>query len=700
MGKRWWVGVDVGGTFTDFYAVDLDTRQVVTYKRPSTPHNPGESIIDGLEDLNQKLSVASGDIVRFCHGTTVGTNALIQRGGGEVTVVTTQGFGDLLEIGRQTRPHMFDVNLDHPSPLADAEHRFEVIERLNASGEVVTPLDPDSVEAAVDAIASSDAKACAVCFLFAYLNGEHERYVRDQINQRLPEIHVSLSSEVQPEFREFERFSTTTINAFLQPVMADYIASLHTRINAIAPRARLGINQSSGGLMSMQQAERFPVRTALSGPAAGIVGAIQAATQAGTPNVITLDMGGTSADVAIIHDGHCAVSFDRVVAGFPIRLPMLDIDTVGAGGGSIAWIERDGLLKVGPRSAGADPGPACYGRGGQDATVTDANLVLGRLSSGGLLGGTMSLDENLARASFDDVVAKTGLSLMQCARGVIDVVVSNMVRAVRTVSVQRGHDPRDYSLLAYGGAGPLHARDVAANLNMSTVVVPRAPGILCAQGLIVADLKEDFVDGSRTPLTDETLAVLHERTVALCEQAQVWFEAEHVESDQRIADLWFDMRYIGQNFELRVPVRRDDWAKFTGDDLRDSFELQSLIESFFAVHERSYGFYNPDDPIEVVNIRLSAIGQQVSVFENTQASTGDAVPLPSSQAIRSVVFDGLDAVPTPCFWRDDLLSGMQIEGPAIVDQLDATTLIYPGDHATVDYHLNLVIKLSSLGPAL
>ena len=498
----WTVGVDVGGTFTDFYAANDQAGVFHVHKTSSTPSNPAEAILNGLDVMCTKFDIPADEIERVSHGTTVGTNALIQRTGSRVALVTTKGFRDLLEVGRQTRPHMYDLQRDHPAPLVDREYRIELNERIGAKGEIVRAPSAEDIDAAVDEVISVAAGACAIGFVFSFRNDSHEQAFAKALRKRAPEIAVSVSSEVQPEFREYERLSTTVLNAYLQPVMWHYLETLEAGIAERAPNASLGINQSSGGLMSVQRSREFPVRTALSGPAAGAVGAAHAARQTGRRNIITLDMGGTSADVALIRDYSVDLAFDRDVAGFPIRMPCVDVETVGAGGGSIAWFDRDGLLKAGPKSAGAYPGPACYGNGGDEPTTTDANLLLGRLSSRGLLDGEMGLDPELSRAVFKPIADQLGFTPEKTAQGMLGIVIANMVRTIRTISVERGHDPRDFVLMPFGGAGPLHARDVAVSLGMKEMVVPAAPGIVCAQGLLVSDLKEDFVVSRRIALDD------------------------------------------------------------------------------------------------------------------------------------------------------------------------------------------------------
>ena len=530
----WTIGVDVGGTFTDFYAADETSGTIYVDKTPSTPANPAQAILDGLTRLCEKHQIEFASIDRLSHGTTVGTNALIQRKGSRVALVTTEGFRDLLEIGRQTRPHMFDLQMDHPAPLVEREHRIELSERVDAEGEVIKSANTDQINAVVDAVLDSGAEACAIGFLFSFRNSSHEEQVAQAIGQRAPHIALSLSSEVQPEFREYERLSTTVLNAYLQPVIGQYLQTLETGVTEFAPAITLGINQSSGGLMSPARARKFPVRTALSGPAAGAIGAAFIARQTNRENVITLDMGGTSADVALIRNFEVDLAFDRDVAGFPIRMPCVDVETVGAGGGSIAWVDRDELVKVGPISAGADPGPACYGSGGDQPTVTDANLVLGRLSPRGLLDGDMGLDVALARQAFEPLSKRLNFTTERTAHGVLGIVVANMVRTIRTISVERGHDPRDFVLMPFGGAGPLHARDVALSLGIREMIVPAAPGIVCAQGLLVSDLKEDFVVSQRFELNDAGTAALADALSELNRRASQWFDDENAPDQGRL----------------------------------------------------------------------------------------------------------------------------------------------------------------------
>ncbi|MFZ9635658.1 MAG: hydantoinase/oxoprolinase family protein, partial [Alphaproteobacteria bacterium] len=500
------------------------------------------AILAGRAELSSRHGVDISAMTRLSHGTTIATNALIQRRGGRVALVVTEGFRDLVEIGRQIRPRVFDLQADYPAPLVPRELRLEAPERVTADGTALRALEPGALARLVEQVGAARPDACAVCLLFSFVNPAHERQLRDALAAAFPGLYLSISSEVQPEFREYERLSTTVLNAYLQPVLDRYLGDLAQGVAATAPQAALGINQSSGGLMSVERARRFPIRTALSGPAAGAVGAIHMARLSGIPDVIGLDMGGTSADVCLVRGYEAGTTFDKWIEGYPARLPAVDINAVGAGGGSIGWFDRDGLLKVGPQSAGAVPGPACYGRGGKEATVSDANLVLGRLSPRGLLGGGMALDAGLAREAIRPLAERLGFTIERTAHGMLGIVVANMVRAIRAVSVERGHDPRGFVLLPFGGAGPLHATDVARSLGIRRCLVPFAPGILCAQGLIVSNLRETFVRTAVTPVQPARMADVGARVGELLAEARAWFAAEKVAEEDRSYDVVLDAR--------------------------------------------------------------------------------------------------------------------------------------------------------------
>ena len=687
----WTIGVDVGGTFTDFYAANDDSGVFHVYKTPSTPSNPADAILIGLDAMCERFSIPKDEIRRVSHGTTVGTNALIQRTGSRVALVTTKGFRDLLEIGRQTRPHMYDLQMDHPVPLVDREHRFELNERIGAQGEIVRAPSAEDIDAVIDEIIEAGVATVAIGFVFSFRNDKHEQEFAKALRKRAPDIAISISSEVQPEFREYERLSTTVLNAYLQPVIWHYLETLEAGIAERAPNATLGINQSSGGLMSVRRSREFPVRTALSGPAAGAVGAVHAARQTGRRNIITLDMGGTSADVALIRDYQVDLAFERDVAGFPIRMPCVDIETVGTGGGSVAWFDRDGLLKAGPKSAGACPGPACYGNGGDEPTTTDANLLLGRLPARGLLDGDMGLDRELSREVYQPIADKLGFSAEKTAQGMLGIVIANMVRTIRTISVERGHDSRDFVLMPFGGAGPLHARDVAVSLGMKEMVVPAAPGIVCAQGLLVSDLKEDFVASRRIEMTPYGIRTLARTLEELSGKAQEWFDGEGAPQAGRKVQLVVDARYIGQNFELAVPVAQGE--TLTVDDVPD---VDAMIKAFCDAHDQAYGYASESDPVEIVNIRLSA-SAKLHTFENKPAVRGDAGE-PSVRDTRPVFFDDEEPVEARIYNRAEMKPGQCVEGPAVLEQMDTTTPVYPGDVAemTPDGHLIITINTEEL----
>ena len=677
----WVLGVDVGGTFTDFSIRNDATGETHIHKRPSTPDDPSRAIIEGFGELLEKIGLDGMAVSRFAHGTTVATNALLQRKGGRLALVTTAGFRDLLEIGRQVRPKVYDLQIDAPPPLIPRQQRFEVNERIGPDGVVIKALTEAEIATVVEAIGNAGAvDGVAVCLLFSFLNPSHEQQLGAAIRKAMPELAVSLSSEVHPEFREYERFSTTVINAYLQPEVGRYMTRLQAELADAAPAAKSGIFQSSGGLTSVERASRYPVRMALSGPAAGVVGAAQTAAGSAMKDVITLDMGGTSTDVCLIRDGRAELANMRDIAGFRIRLPMVDINTVGAGGGSIAHISRDGLMKVGPISAGAIPGPACYGHGGTEPTVSDANLVLGRLPEA-LVGGGLTLDKKKAVAAITPLADTLGLSVEAAALGIIGIVNSNMNRAIRAVTVERGHDPRDFALMPFGGAGGLHAADIADQLAMKRILIPRAPGILCAEGLIVADLQESFVATQRTPL-DGDLTAVTKTLDDLISRAAEWFEADGAGGTERALMLQLDMRYIGQNYELSV---------MAGNMLETpQLPLRSeLKQRFFEAHERSYGHHDDAAAVEIVNIRLQAIAT-LPVIE-TAATAKTAAPEPIE--IRSVWFDADTPQQTPVYDRNTLPPGTSLQGPAIFVQTDATTLMPPWSRMHVDDQENLILEI-------
>ena len=659
------LGVDVGGTFTDFFLKDEASGETRTLKVASTPDDPSRAILQGLRALTP-----AGNLSLLAHGTTVATNALIQRRGGKVALVTTAGFKDLLEIGRQTRPRIYDLKADHPEPLVPREHRFEVAERIGPAGEVILALSDAEIRRAAADVKRSGAQSVAVCFLFSFLNSEHERRMGAAVRALLPGVDVSLSCEVQPEFREYERLSTTVLNAFLQPVAGRYMSRLGAAVDQLAPGVRIGICQSSGGLMSIARAGEMPIRTALSGPAAGVVGAVVAGARAGRSDLITFDMGGTSTDVCLVRDGKAEMAFGRSVAGFPVRLPAIDIHTVGAGGGSIAHIGRDSLMRVGPMSTGADPGPACYGKGGREPTVSDANLVLGRLPEE-LIGGGMRLEPRLAEGAIAPLAGKLGLSLRETALGIVRIVNANMMRAIRAVSIERGHDPRAFTLLPFGGAGALHAVEIARELGIRHVLVPAAPGILCAQGVAAADIEESFVATCRVPLEGD-LASVAAALAGLISAAQQWLARERQAGLQERLASALDMRYVGQNFELAIPVPH-------GQGFPSGVWLKA---AFLEAHQRKYGHHDPAADIEIINVRLSARKLRASASAPSFAPS-QSRPAATSSGTRPVWFTADRPTETSFIDRAALTPGTALEGPLVITQFDATTLVPPGSRLSV-----------------
>src|ERR1700722_13512075 len=677
----WRVGVDSGGTFTDVCLFDDDTGRVEVWKVSSTPDDPSLGVASGIVEGMRQVGSEPPEIVYFGHGTTVATNALIQHRGAKTGLITTDGFRDLLEIGRQKRPDLYDMNVDKPMPLVTRDLRLEVSERLRHDGSVETPLDEAALRDAVRRLKAAGVQSVAVCFLYGFINTAHEATAAHILREEFPEAFASVSHDVAPEFREFERLSTTVVNAYLGPVMRFYIHHLGQRVRELGVSATPHLTQSNGGVISFEQAERLPVRTVLSGPSTGVGGAREVGRLAGYPDLITFDMGGTSTDVALLSGGECRVSGEATVEGYPIKAPMLDIHTVGAGGGSIAYIDG-GLLKVGPRSAGARPGPVCYGLGNSEPTVTDANLLLGLLNPRHLLGGRMKVHHDLARAAIERLAATLGLDAMATADGILSVVTANMARAIRVVSVQRGYDPRDYTLMAFGGAGPLHAARLAKELDIGRILVPRNPGILCAMGLLLTDLRADFAITRLRALDDAVLPDIRTAFHALDARARDWFDRETIAAaDRRIART-VDMRYAGQNYELSVPLPE-------GDIGADS--LTALADGFAAVHRRMYGFAPDDEPVQLVTFRVEATGVVPKASFTPMPVTGGD-PARALIESRPVWHQARGFVPSPVYDRDRLRAGDHFTGPAIVEQMDATTFVPAGMTARVDAWLNLLLE--------
>lgn len=647
-------GVDIGGTFTDL--VLSTSGGLVIHKLLSTPHAPGQAMMAGLAALTGgHLDL----LTRVAHGSTVATNAILERKGAKIAFIATEGFRDLLFIGRQNRPHdqLYALHPQLPPPLVNRDLCFDLPERLDFTGAVLKPLDMRALDTIIDSIAMIGVDAVAVCLLYSFVNPAHEQAVLERIRQIGFDWPVALSSEVLPEFREYERASATALEAYVRPVMARYVGGLERALPV-----PLRIMKSDGGVMAARRVQTQAIHTALSGPAAGVIGAFHIAKLAGYDRIITLDMGGTSTDVALC-PGEPTRRPQSEIDGLPLRIRLLDIETVGAGGGSIAKLDPGGALRVGPHSAGADPGPILYGRGGTEITVSDANAVLGRLNPARFLGGQMTLDLESARTALETLADEMNVSLKQAAAGVVEVANANIERAVRRVSVERGHDPREFVLVAFGGAGGLHACAVAERLGISQILIPRYPGVLCALGLLVADVTIEFSRSLLGVIEKETPVWLDEALNEMLAAARAELVAEGIDSlDMTFAPL-VDMRYKGQAYELTLPFGR---GLGRGAD-------RLLTAAFHAAHERAYGHALKNRPVEVVNLRLLAVG------------TTAKPAMHRAEGLET------DLVGTE-FERESLTPGASFDGAALVYQLDATTYIAPGWTARVDGYYNLILQ--------
>ena len=653
------IGVDTGGTFTDFVFKDGDKWGVL--KRLSTPDNPAEAVLKGL---NQ---VADGRAKRIVHGSTVATNAILERKGAKTALITNNGFEDIIEIGRQNRSRLYDLNYKREPHIVPREIRFGLKERTLCTGEVLEDLDRKEAEEIIQKIKWANAKSVAVCLLFSYLNPSHEKTIGALLEEL--NIPVSLSHEILSEFREFERTSTTLVNAYVSPIMRGYVS--HT-IEALQEEDSLRVMQSNGGSISAQTAMNESVRTILSGPAGGTVGAYEIARVAGADKIISFDMGGTSTDVSLM-DGGLPFTLESQIAGYPVKVPMIDIHTVGAGGGSIASIYLGGSLRVGPESAGAEPGPICYGKGNQ-ITVTDAHLYLGRLIPEHFLGGDMILETEKLRTHFSQMAEDLGLSAIELAEGILSVANTVMEKAIRVISVERGHDPREFTLLTFGGAGGMHAAFLARLLSIPKVLVPNNPGILSAFGMLVADIVKDY---SLTVMvnqfnTDE--GQLRNLFESLERRGRDDLISEGVNEKGILLERYLDTRYEGQSYEIIVPFRTN------------------FVEGFHALHEKKYGYRNKDKPIEIVNLRLRARGTldkpKMERFPMSSKTPVDEALLDQ----REVIFDG-QPILTQIFDRKLLKSGNRIKGPAVVVEYSSTTVIPRFAEATIDRYGNLILEI-------
>jgi N-methylhydantoinase A len=675
------IGVDVGGTFTDFTLLDDRSGGVRFYKTPSTPHDPSEAIENGMRAMIAEFGIAAEEVGYLGHGTTVATNIVIERRGARAGLLTTKGFRDVLELGRQARPSIYDYRVQKPPVLIPRDRRCEVVERVGPDGAVLAELDEDSLEQAVQALAAQKVEAVAICFLHSWRRPDHEARAKAVVKRLLPDVFVSVSSEILPEFREFERLSTTVVNAFIGPRMGAYLDRFAARMRDVGVGVAPYTIHSNGGLMSAETVRDCPVRTCVSGPAAGVVGAAEIGRAAGFPHLITFDVGGTSTDVSLIHEGRPLFTGDRLVAGYPVKTPMIDIHVIGAGGGSIAAIDDAGALKVGPRSAGAAPGPVAYGRGGVEPTITDANLTLGRLDPDNFLGGRMKVDLAAARAAIAEKVARPlGLSVEDAAHGIIQIANANMSRAIRSVSVEKGYDLGDFALCAFGGAGPIHSAEVAVECGIPRVLLPREPGALCARGILLSDLSSDYVRSCFSEAGADAFSAILALFDGMIAEGGAWLDRENIPSHQRKFRRLVDARYRGQNFEVKV----DADGLGAGDG--DAFAVR-----FHAAHRREYGYDIPDRAIEYVSCRVQAVGEARKA-PHSLIEGGRSLDEARAGA-RPVYIDAKTG------WRDAAIYDREklplftdIPGPAIINEMSATTLVLPGQSAKMDVFGNIVVE--------
>ena len=685
---RYRVAVDVGGTFTDAVLTDSGGKRLVAVKVPTTPANRADGVMNGVHAVAGAAGVELRDIEEVVHGSTTGTNALIERTGAKVGLLTTAGFRDLLEIGRVMRPHegLYDFTVDRPAPLVPRHRCLEAIERLDAAGAVLTPLDEASVHAAADVFAREGVEAIAICFLFSFLNPDHEKRAAAILAERFPALLISISSDVSPEYREYERANTTVMNAYLAPVMGKYLARLEARIRAELGNARLSIIQANGGSTSVEHARRLAVTTVNSGPAGGVVAAAFYGRRNKRPRIVSVDMGGTSFDIGLVEGGVSRVTTEGAFQGLPVKIPIIDLHIIGAGGGSIAWIDRGGALNVGPHSAGAEPGPACYRRGGVEATVTDANVVLGRLNPDNFNAGQMSLDRDAAHRALSAIAGKLGTSVEEAALGVVRVVNANMIKGIATVTIQRGIDMRDFSLLSFGGAGGVHAVDIARELGMAEAVIPPLPGTFSAIGLLVTEMRHDYVSALGGLVADNAdLAQLEHRfremeNAGRRELAAQGYSGGHIRLT-RMADL----KVLGQTYELLLPLPVQKRAI-------NKAGMKALLDAFGKLYRSRYAFFHEGEPIEIVNLRVSAEGLNAPVdLPRTAKAKPD--PAPARRGRRPVFFEERGFVASAIYEREALRYGMRVKGPAVVEETTSATLIPPGYAAEVGSDLGLFVSL-------
>lgn len=671
------IAIDIGGTFTDFIILDQATGRISLEKTPTTPRDLWQGIRAGLDQAGLDLAHAA----MIVHGTTVGLNCFLERRGARIGLIATRGFRDVYEIARHNRIDMYDLFYTKPEPLVPRNHRLAVAERLDAAGNVLVPLDRDDVVRAAAHFRAHGITAIAVCLLHSYANPAHELAVAEILSDAYPEATVSLSHQLAREWREYERTSTTAINAYIAERVGNYLTRVESQLGERGYGHPFFVNQSSGGIMSVEAARAKPVQTIMSGPAGGAVSAAHVGKLAGFNNVIGFDMGGTSTDVSLTYQGKIRVTVESQIDRHPLMVPMVDIHSIGAGGGSIGWLDRSGALSVGPQSAGAEPGPACYGRGGTEPTVTDANLTLGRVPNR-LLGGAMTLDEQAARAAVNRVAQPLGLDAVAGAAGIVRIVNSKMAYAIRAVTVQRGLDPKDFALLAFGGAGPMHACDIAAELGIPAVIVPMAPGAFSALGMLLSNVRRDLV---RTRLIRSEHADPQELEDTFAEMEREGAEtlAEEVPGSPVRHERAMQMRYVGQEYTVRVPVPAGQLTPERMSELRQEFD---------RLHDQAYGHSSATEPTEIINLRVTAFGLLAEArFEEIPAGGPEADPDARVGSTRICLDPAVGFVDCPVYQREQLRAGNRLNGPALVAEKGATTVLTPGHQCVVDRLGNLLI---------
>jgi N-methylhydantoinase A len=681
------IAIDVGGTFTDIVLIDDATGQIHYTKVLTTHHNLAEGVITGIDKMLGMVGIPFEWIDYLVHGTTIGTNALIERKGARTGLITTEGMRDILEIGRIERPAagLYDMFVDTPLPLVPRYLRREVRERVGADGSVVVPLDEETARQAVAFLREQAVESIAISFIFGFRNPAHERRVREICREMFPEATVSISAEIAPEFREFERTSTTVISAYLQPVLDRYIDSLEGQLKKRYSRVDLRLMQASGGSMTTDDARGRAVNIVNSGPAGGALAAAYVGKLTGDQQIIGVDMGGTSFDIGLIIGGEPRVAPESQFEGFPVKMPILDVHAIGAGGGSLAWIDQGGALNVGPESAGSSPGPACYGLGGEQPTVTDANLVLGRLNADYFLGGEMKLYPELAEKAIREHVAEPlGISLEEAASGIIRVVNANMVRGISVSSTERGYDVREFALLPFGGAGPLHAVELAEDLGMSRVVIPMYPSTLSAVGLLVANTRHDYVTTmakSQEDLVPEELLAAFKGLEA---RGRARLKAQNVPDDLIEVQWSADIRYAGQSYELNTPVPCKETLT--------QADLDQVIDRFHQLHYRIYAYGSAEERVEFINLRVGAIGKVPEVaFTRRERGRGEGA---ASKSTRPVYYPAHGFIDTAVYERDLLQPGNVIHGPCLVEEIASTSVLTPGTRGMVDEYGNILVSLS------